>query len=152
MDGAVCLPNERSRERISDPVLRGSFRSTRPLNYPRQRRSKARARGRGSAAAANLLRVSLEPLESLDHHPAGRKRVRILVGERDRQENLGKARIRSRRFARIPSGGNDEVVDRVAGALHALKRDAAAMSTAEKKAPGFRKQRWIGRLGHADGL
>jgi hypothetical protein len=68
-----------------------------------------------------------------------------LVWESARQENLGKARIRSRRLARIPSGGNDEVVDRFAGALHALKRDAAPISTAEEKAAGFRKQRWIGR-------
>jgi hypothetical protein len=36
------------------------------------------------------------------------------------------------------------------GALHALNRDAAAMSIAEDKATGFRKQRRIGRLGHAD--
>ena len=35
-------------------------------------------------------------------------------------------------------------------ALHALNRDAAAMSIAEEKAPAFRKQRRIGRLGHAD--
>jgi len=35
-------------------------------------------------------------------------------------------------------------------ALHALNRDAAAMSIAEEKAAGFRKQRRIGRLGHAD--
>jgi hypothetical protein len=57
---------------------------------------------------------------------------------RARQENLGKARIRSRRLARILSGGNDEVVDPVSGALHALNRDAAAMSIAEEKAAGFR--------------
>jgi hypothetical protein len=73
-----------------------------------------------------------------------------LVWESARRENLGKARIRSRRRARIPSGGNDEVVDRVADPLHALNRDTAAMSIAEEKAPGFRKQRRIGRLGHAD--
>ncbi len=94
--------------------------------------------------------VSLEPVELLDHHRAGRKRVRVLVWEAAREENLGKARIRSRRLARIPSGGNDEVVDHVSGALHALNRDAAAMSIAEEKAAGFRKQRRIGRLGHAD--
>jgi len=35
-------------------------------------------------------------------------------------------------------------------ALHAFNRDAAAMSIAEEKAAGFRKQRRIGRLGHAD--
>ena len=94
--------------------------------------------------------VSLEPVELLDHHRAGRKRVRVLVWESARQENLGKARIRSRRLARIPSGGNDEAVDHVSGALHTLNSDAAAMSIAEEKATGFRKQRRIGRLGDAD--
>ena len=95
-----------------------------------RRRSKARARGRSSAVAANLLMVSLEPVELLDHHPAGRKDVRTLARKSDRQENLGKARIRSRRLARILRGGNDEVVDHVSGAFHALNRDAAAMSIA----------------------
>jgi hypothetical protein len=59
--------------------------------------------------------VSLEPVELLDHHRAGRKCVPVLVWESARQENLGKARIRSR-LARIPGGGNDEVVDHVSGA------------------------------------
>jgi hypothetical protein len=81
--------------------------------------------------------VSLEPVELLDHHRAGRKRVRVLVWQSARQENLGKARIRSRRLARILSGGNDEVVDHVSGALHAFNRDAAAMSIAEEKTAGF---------------
>jgi hypothetical protein len=40
-------------------------------------------------------------------------------------------------------------VDHVSGALHALNRDAAAMSIAEKKAANFRKHRRIGRVGHA---
>ena len=100
--------------------------------------------------AANLFMVSLEPVELLDHHPAGRKGVRILASKSDRHENIGKTRIRSRRLARILRGGNDEVVDHVSGAFHALNRDAAAMSIAEEKAAGFRKQRRIGRLGHAD--
>ena len=46
--------------------------------------------------AANLFMVSLEPVELLDHHPAGRKGVRILASKSDRQENIGKTRIRSR--------------------------------------------------------
>jgi hypothetical protein len=43
--------------------------------------------------------VSLEPVELLDHHRAGRKRVRVLVWASARQENLSKARIRRRRLA-----------------------------------------------------
>jgi len=35
--------------------------------------------------------VSLEPVELLDRHCAGRKRVRVLVWKSARQENLGKA-------------------------------------------------------------
>jgi hypothetical protein len=71
-----------------------------------------------------------------------------LVWKSARQENLGKARIRSRRLARIPSGGNDEVVDHVSA--RSTRSTATAMSIAEEKAARFRKQRRIGRLGHAD--
>src|ERR1700738_4290440 len=98
-----------------------------PVNGP------FRHRGQSTQPAVNFLRVSLEPVESLDHHRAGRKRVRVLGWGRARPDNFGKPRTPRRRFARIPSGGNDEVVDRVADALHALNRHAAAMSIAEEK-------------------
>jgi hypothetical protein len=92
--------------------------------------------------------VLLEPVELLDHHRAGGKRVGVLVWESTRQENLGKARFRSCRLARILSGGNNKVVNYVFSALDALNRDAAATSIAEEEAAGFRKQRRIGGVGY----
>jgi hypothetical protein len=74
--------------------------------------------------------MSLKPVELLDHHSAGRERIRILVWESACYENLGKARIRSRRLARILSGGSNEVMDHFSGTLHTLNRDAAAVSIA----------------------
>jgi hypothetical protein len=95
--------------------------------------------------------VSLEPVELCNHHRAGRdQRVPVLIWESARQENLGKARIRSRRLTRIVSGGNDQAVDHFSGVLDALSRDAAAMSIAQEKATCLRKLRRIGGLGHAD--
>src|SRR5215831_876644 len=113
-------------------------------------RSETRDRRPGLAVSANLLMVPLEPLELLDHHPAGRKSVGIFVSESARQKNLGKAGIRSLRLVRILWGGNDKVMDHFSGALDALNRDAAALSIAEEIATGFSKQGRIGRLGQAD--
>ena len=93
--------------------------------------------------------VSLEPVELLDHHGAGWKRVRVLVWESGRYEDLGKARIRSRRLIRISGGGSDEVVDHRSGALHTLNRDAAATSIAQEEASRLGKLRRIGGVGHA---
>jgi hypothetical protein len=136
-------------QHTADPFVRAGQFFRRP--HPKAViASKARARGRSSAVAANLLMVSLEPVELLDHHPAGRKGVRILARKSDRQENLGKARIRSRRLARILGGRKNKLVDHFSGALDALNRDAAAMSIAEKEAAGLRKQRRVGRLGHTN--
>jgi hypothetical protein len=74
--------------------------------------------------------VSLEPIELLDNHGAGRERIRVWVWESARYENLGKARIRGRRFARVPGGGSDEVVDHLSGALYTLNCDTAATGIA----------------------
>ena len=41
--------------------------------------SKGRARDPGFAVPAGLVMVALEPVELLDHHAAGRERVRLLV-------------------------------------------------------------------------
>jgi hypothetical protein len=79
--------------------------------------------------------VSLEPFKLLDHHRAGRKGVRILLRESARYENLGKPRIRSRRLARVPRSGGDDVVDHFSGALHPLNRDAAALALPRRKPP-----------------
>ncbi|HMD64757.1 MAG TPA: hypothetical protein VKF83_12410 [Stellaceae bacterium] len=94
--------------------------------------------------------VSLEPVELLDHHGAGRERVRVLVWESARRENLGKARIRNGRLARILGGGNNEVVGHLSGALHALDRNAAAMRIAQEEAPGRGKLRPISGVNRAD--
>ena len=47
------------------------------------------------------------------------------------------------------SGGSDEVVDHLSGALHTLNRDAAATSIAQEEASGLGKLRRIGGVGHA---
>jgi len=97
---------------------------------------------------AGLLVVSLEPFELLDHHRAGRERLRVGLWEVARQEDLGKALIRSRRFAGIAGGDLDEAVYHFSGVLDALNWHATAMSIAEQEAAGFGKQHRIGRLGH----
>ncbi len=101
--------------------------------------SKARVRGSGSAVPTDLFVVSLDPVELLNYDRAGRECVRVLVWEVAREENLGKARSRSRRLARILSGGNDEVLDHLSGTLDALSRDTAAVRIAEEKSTGLRK-------------
>src|SRR5262249_38019045 len=53
--------------------------------------SKAGVRNPGPAVLANLIVVPLKPLELLDHHRTGKKRVRVLVREIAREENLAKA-------------------------------------------------------------
>ena len=113
-----------------------------PIKSPSSRPG-SRGSCRPAHGVARACRIARSPLCRTETRPG------LGLGERS-PGNLGKARIRSRRLARIPSGGNDEVVDRVADALHTINRDAAAMSIAEEKAPGFRKQRRIGRLGHAE--
>src|SRR5436190_10893582 len=92
--------------------------------------------------------VSLEPFELLDHHGAGRERVRVLVWKSGRQENLGKARICSRCLARVLSGGGDEVVNDLSGGLHTLHWDAAAASIAQEEASCLCKLRRIGGIGY----
>ena len=113
-------------------------------------RSKLRIRSSDSVGQTRLFVVFLEPFELLDHHRAGRERIRIRVRESARDENRGKARIRDGHLARILGCGNDEIVDHTFGALDALDRDAAAMRVPEKVPAGFRKQHRIGRLGDAD--
>jgi hypothetical protein len=90
--------------------------------------------------------VPLKPVELLDHDRAGRERIRVLVWESARQENLGEARICSRYLAGIFSGGNDEVVDHFSGALNALDGDAAAVGITKEEAAGFREHYRIGSL------
>jgi hypothetical protein len=62
-----------------------------------------------------------KPAESADGAAAAQH---LFLGER----SPGKSR-QSANPQPPPSGGNDEVVDHVSGARHALNRDAAAMST-----------------------
>ena len=75
--------------------------------------------------------VSLEPIELLDNHGAGRERVLVLVWWRARHENLKKTRVRSRCLIRVLGGVSDEVLDYLSGALHPRDWHAA----------------WTGRLG-----
>ena len=112
-------------------------------------RSEAGARGWGSATFPGLLVVSLEPFELLAHYFARRERPRVWLWESVRQEDLGKAPIRSRRLVRIVSGDRNEVVDHFAGVIDALNRYTTATSITEEEATGFGQQRRIGRLGHA---
>src|SRR6516162_3788990 len=114
----------------------------------RVHRSEARARGWGSATFPGLLVVSLERFELLAHYFARRERPRVWLWESVRQEDLGKAPIRSRRLVRIVSGDRNEVVDHFAGVLDALNRYTTATSITEEEATGFGQQRRIGRLGH----
>ena len=113
-------------------------------------RSKGRVRGSGSAVSTEPFVVSLDPVELLNYDRAGRECVRVLVWEVAREENLGKTRSRSSRLARILSGGDDEVVDHLSGALDALSRDTAALRFAEDKSTGLRMLCRIGGLGDAD--
>jgi len=94
--------------------------------------------------------MSLEPLELCDHHLARRdQRVAVLVRNGARQESLGEARVGSSFFRRIARGSNDQTVNHCAGVIHAIGRNTAAMSVAQKEAGCLGKLSRICGLGAA---
>jgi hypothetical protein len=94
--------------------------------------------------------MPLEPFELRDHHFARRnQRVGLLVRERTRHEDLGKARIGSSFLGRIVSGSNDQVMNYSSGALDPFSQHAAAMSVAQEEATCLSKLNGIGGLGDA---
>src|SRR6516162_4594113 len=104
----------------------------------------------GLSVHAGLLMMSLEPLELCDHHLARRdQRVAVLVRNGARQESLGEARVGSSFFRRIARGSNDQTVNHCAGVIHAIGRNTAAMSVAQKEAGCLGKLSRICGLGAA---
>jgi hypothetical protein len=84
--------------------------------------------------------MSLQSVELCNHHRAGRaQRVPIWIWDSARQEDLGKARIRSRHFARIVGSGNDQVMNHLSDVLDPLGWDATTVRIAQEETPSLGK-------------